>query len=44
MDLIKHYRFFLLWSPIFSILCAVSALIVYRKWKALGGPEAYLPP
>ncbi len=44
MDWEKNYRYFLLWNAVFSFLTAIAAMVVYRKWKALGGPRNYQAP
>jgi maltose/moltooligosaccharide transporter len=44
MDWHRHYRYFLIWSLVFSLLNVVAATVVYRKWKALGGPDNYRAP
>lgn len=41
---VHHYRFYLMWSTAFSILGLATAVIVYRKWEALGGSDTYRAP
>jgi maltose/moltooligosaccharide transporter len=40
-DLIHDYRYALLWPLGFQMVGILVALMVYRKWKALGGEEGY---
>jgi len=35
MDWIKHYRYLLVWSTLFSLLSVVTSIIVYRKWTTV---------
>lgn len=44
IDWVKIYRYLLIWQVAFSALGVVSALVVYRRWKALGGPAHYQAP
>jgi MFS family permease len=44
MESTTHYRCFLIWNAFFSALGMAAAVIVYRKWKTLGGPDAYRAP
>ncbi len=44
IDWVKIYRYLLIWQSAFSILGVVSALVVYRRWKTLGGPAHYQAP
>jgi maltose/moltooligosaccharide transporter len=39
-----HYRYYLVWIAFFGLITTAAAVIVYRKWKALGGPGNYQPP
>ena len=40
-DWVKDYRYALLWPIAFQLLGICVAVIVYRKWKALGGEDGY---
>ncbi len=44
MDWVKVYRYLFVWSALFTLFGAVVAAVVYRKWKALGGPDHYRAP
>lgn len=44
MDWSKVYRLFLAWNTAFALLGALAAIVVYRRWKALGGPDHYRAP
>lgn len=38
------YRYLLVWQAAFAFLGTVAAVVVYRRWKALGGPDHYHAP
>jgi hypothetical protein len=40
-DWVQNYRYALLSPVIFQIVGFLGALIIYRKWKALGGQAGY---
>ena len=44
MDAVKIYRYFLIWNLTFALLALVTAVVVYRKWRLLGGPDNYRAP
>ena len=44
MDWVKVYRYFLAWSAAFTLFGTVAATVVYQRWKAFGGAEAYRAP
>jgi MFS family permease len=44
IDSIAIYRFFLIWSALFTGFGIVAAIIVHRKWLALGGLGDYRAP
>ena len=44
IDTVKVYRYIFVWQGVFSLAGAIFVLIVYRRWKALGGPDNYQPP
>jgi len=44
IDWVKAYRYLFLWNAFFSVMGLVALLIVYRRWKVLGGPENYHAP
>ncbi len=44
MESIKDHRCFLLWSACFSALGAAAAVVVFRKWRKLGGESGYRAP
>lgn len=39
-----HYRYFLLWSFLFTLIGLYAVFNVYRQWKILGGTAQYCPP
>jgi len=38
------YRYYFIWPLVFSILLAIVAVYMYRKWYELGGDAHYQPP
>jgi maltose/moltooligosaccharide transporter len=44
IDWIKIYRYIMVWQAAFTFLGIVAVCVVYRRWKALGGPAAYQAP
>lgn len=44
MDWIKEYRYYLLWQVLFAVVGLVAAVVVFKKWKSLGGPKGYQAP
>ncbi len=44
LDALGSYRYFLIWNVGFAALGLAAAIVVYRKWKLLGGPENYRAP
>ena len=43
-DYVKDYRYVFLWPAPFYLAGALSAWLVYRKWKTMGGESGYLAP
>ncbi|HBG26914.1 MAG: hypothetical protein A2Y10_10545 [Planctomycetes bacterium GWF2_41_51] len=41
IDLVNNYRYALLWPVAFQLVGVIGALIIYKKWKAMGGKEGY---
>ncbi len=44
IDTFKVYRGLYLWYVLFALMGAVSGMVVFRRWKALGGPDNYQAP
>jgi MFS family permease len=44
IDTVHVYRFLYLWYSFFALIGASSAIVVFRRWKALGGPANYQAP
>lgn len=38
------YRFIFIWDTLFTAGATAALLVVYARWKQLGGPDHYVPP
>jgi MFS family permease len=41
IDFVQNYRYALLWPVAFHLIGIWGGVILYRKWKAMGGKEGY---
>lgn len=44
LDVVKDYRYVMLWFSVFMSISLVMMVLVYRHWKRLGGDERYVAP
>ena len=44
IDTVHVYRFLYVWYAVFALIGAFSAMVVFRRWTALGGPHNYQAP
>jgi maltose/moltooligosaccharide transporter len=44
IDALHVYRYLYVWYAIFALIGALSAMVVFQRWKALGGPDNYQAP
>lgn len=44
MDVVKDYRYLYIWSGTSASLAMVTAFMLFRHWKRLGGDAGYVPP
>ena len=52
IDIIKYfygnndfaYRFIFIWTAVFSLICAILTLLLYRQWYKMGGDKHFHPP